>query len=115
MTESAQWADSVKKSILSGEYFAKGYGRAFGENAHLLSQKCSNILWQNALLTQCSFSKEHFSRRAFCQGIHESNFERAIKHSHQIDKKNIYFSFFSSSREGEGEARGCSTNSVVIE
>ena len=50
-----------------------------------LSKMLSNILCQNALLAKCSFHEEHFLRRAFCQRIWESIFERAKEHSCKID------------------------------
>ena len=49
------------------------------------SKMLSNILCQNALLIKCSFHEEHFFRRAFCQRILESIFERAKEHSCKID------------------------------
>ena len=59
-----------------------------------LSKMLSNILCQNALLTKCSFHEKHFFRRAFCQRIWESIFERAKEHSCKIDFCPPFFKFF---------------------
>ena len=50
-----------------------------------LSKMLSNILCQNALLIKCCFHEEQFFRRAFCQRLWESIFERAKEHSCKID------------------------------
>ena len=80
------WQISLFEEQSDKRAMSKVWRRAFLRECSLdLSKMLSNILCQNALLTKCSFHEEHFFRRAFCQRMWESIFERAKEHSCKID------------------------------
>ena len=75
--ESSNWIGFILFNLFSWASTAVTKGCIF----FALQKMHSHILWQNALQTKCSWGQEHFARRAFCQRIWESIFERPREHS----------------------------------